>query len=63
MPKPVQIDADLYARAATAASRDGKQVETYINELIRLQLRDVERMHEIVSALDETATEDDAEGT
>jgi hypothetical protein len=28
MQKPVQIDADLYARAAAAAAREGKHVET-----------------------------------
>jgi hypothetical protein len=31
MPKPIQIDSDLYARAA--AARQGKEVGTYINEL------------------------------
>lgn len=55
MPKPVQIDADLYARAA---SREGKHVETYINELLQMQLRDVERIHEIVRDLDEIAGDD-----
>lgn len=58
MPKPVQIDADLYARAATAASREGKHVETYINELLQMQLRDVEKMHEIVRDLDQIAGDD-----
>ncbi|MDA9535868.1 hypothetical protein ACM41_06200 [Bradyrhizobium sp. CCBAU 21362] len=61
MPKPVQIDADLYACAAAAASREGKHVETYINELLQMQLRDVERMHQIMRDLDEIAG-DDAEG-
>jgi len=58
MPKPVQIDDDLYARAATAASREGKHVETYINELLQVQLRDVERMQQIVRYLDEIAGDD-----
>jgi hypothetical protein len=57
MPKPVQIDPDLYARAAAAAGREGKEVGTYINELIRMQLREVERAHELVRALDEIAIE------
>ncbi|QOG19148.1 hypothetical protein [Bradyrhizobium sp. SEMIA] len=61
MPKPVQIDADLYARAATAASREGKHVDIYINELLQMQLRDVERMHEIVRDLDEIAGDDTEE--
>jgi hypothetical protein len=62
MPKPIQIDANLYARAAAAAAREGKAVDTYINELIRLQLREAERMHEIVSALDDIEIEGDTSG-
>jgi hypothetical protein len=57
MPKSIQTDADLYARAAAAAARESKDVETYIGELIRLQLRESERMHEIVRALDEIQIE------
>ena len=62
MPKPIQIDADLYARAAAAAAREGKDVETYISELIRLQLREAERMHELVRALDDIEIEGDTSG-
>lgn len=64
MQKPVEIDLDLYARAAAAAAREGRDVEVYINELIRLQIREVERMHEIVRTLEEIATamEGDASG-
>lgn len=52
-----RLDSDLYARAAAAAAREGKEVGTYISELIRLQLREVERAHELVQALDEIAIE------
>ena len=62
MQRPVKIDADLYARAAAAAAREGKHVETYINELIRLQIREAERMHQLVRDLDEIAIESDASG-
>lgn len=64
MTKPIQIeiDADLYARAAAAAAHEGKAVETYINELIRLQLREAERIHELVRALDEIAIEGNTSG-
>jgi hypothetical protein len=61
MPKPIQIHRDLYARAAAAATQ-GKDVETNTNELFRLQLREVERAHEIVRALDEIEIEGDASG-
>jgi hypothetical protein len=44
MQKPVQIDADLSARAAAAASREGKHVDNYISELIRLQIGEVENV-------------------
>jgi hypothetical protein len=36
MPKPIQIDSDLYSRAAAGAAREGKEVGTYINELVRM---------------------------
>ncbi|WP_208867089.1 hypothetical protein, partial [Bradyrhizobium sp. AS23.2] len=55
MPMPIQIDPDLYARAEAAAEHEGKEVGTYINELIRMQLREVERAHELVRTLDEIA--------
>lgn len=61
MQKPVKIDADLHARAAAAATREGTDVETYINELIRLQIREAERRHQIDRALGEIA-KDDASG-
>lgn len=63
MPKPVQIDDDIYVRVAAAASREGKHVETYINEPIRLQIREVERMHHVIKAFEEIEIEDNAEGT
>ncbi|MBR1170193.1 hypothetical protein [Bradyrhizobium liaoningense] len=63
MPKLVQIDDDLYARVASAASREGKHVGTYMDELIRLQIREVERMHQVIKAFEEIAIQDDAEGT
>lgn len=48
MPKP-------YARAAAAAEHEGKGAGTYIDEQIRMQLREAERTHELVPALDEIA--------
>ncbi len=57
MPKAIQIDADLYARAAAAAARESKDVETYIGELIRLHVREAEKMHELVRALDDVQIE------
>ena len=55
MQKPVQIEADLYARAAAAASREGKHVDNCIHELIRLQIREAERLYLVARALDEIA--------
>lgn len=53
MQTSIRIDADLYARAAAAAACESKDIEIYINELIRMQIREVERAHELVRALSE----------
>jgi hypothetical protein len=63
MQKPVQIDSDLYARGAAAGSREGNHVDNYINELIRLQLREAGRMYQVDRALDEIAIEGDPLGS
>jgi hypothetical protein len=54
VPKPIQIDA--------AAARESKDVETYIGELIRLHVREAERIHELVTALDGIEIEGDTPG-
>jgi hypothetical protein len=55
MPKPIQINSDLYARAAAGAAREGKEVGAFINELIRMQIREAEKAHELARAHDEIA--------
>jgi predicted DNA-binding protein len=55
---PVEIDEELYRRLAEAAAREGKDVQAYVNEIIRVQLREVERAHQIMSALDDIAGPD-----
>jgi predicted DNA-binding protein len=58
VPVPVEIDEELYRRLAEAAAREGKDVQAYVNEIIRVQLREVERAHQIMSALDDIAGPD-----
>jgi hypothetical protein len=53
---PIEIDEELYSRLAEAAAREGKDVHAYANELVRLQLREAERVHELISAFDEIAS-------
>jgi hypothetical protein len=55
---PVEIDEELYRRLAEAAAREGKDVPAYVSWIIRVQLRDAERMHNVISALDEIAGPD-----
>ncbi|WGS20172.1 MULTISPECIES: hypothetical protein [unclassified Bradyrhizobium] len=59
MPVTLEIDEELYSRLAQAAAREGKDVQAYVGEIIHVQLRDVERMHQVMSALDEIAGPDD----
>jgi hypothetical protein len=40
---------------AEAAAREGKDVKAYVSEIIRVQLREAERVHELMSALDDIA--------
>ena len=58
MPVSVEIDEELYRRLA-AAARDGKGAQAYANEIIRVQLREVERAHQIIRALDDIARPDE----
>jgi len=59
VPVSVEIDEELYKRLAEAAARQGKVAQAYANEIIRVQLREVERAHQIVSALDDIARPDE----
>jgi hypothetical protein len=47
---PVEIDEELYRPLAEAAAREGKDVQAYVNEIIRIQLREVERVHQLIKA-------------
>jgi predicted DNA-binding protein len=55
MPASIEIDEELYSRLAEAAAREGKDVHAYANEIIRVQLRELERAYQIVSAFDNIA--------
>jgi predicted DNA-binding protein len=58
VPVTLEIDEELYWRLAEAAAREGKDVKAYVSEIIRVQLREAERMHELISALDDIARPD-----
>jgi hypothetical protein len=59
VPISVEIDEELYRRLAEAAAREGKDVHAYVNEIIRVQLREVERAHQIMSAFDDIVRPDE----
>jgi len=59
VPVSVEIDEELYGRLAEAAARDGKGAQAYANEIIRVQLREAERAHQIIRALDDIARPDE----
>ena len=55
-------DGGSNSAAAAAASREGKHVDNYIHELIRLQIREAERLYLVARALDEIAIKGDPSG-
>ncbi|MDE5444449.1 hypothetical protein GWG65_23975 [Bradyrhizobium sp. CSA207] len=59
MPGSVEIDEELYKRLAEAAAREGKGAQAFANEILRVQLREVERAHQIVSAFDVARPDED----